>query len=162
MKNKKYFAIAGPSGVGKTTIISLVLKNSKNLQKVLTSTTRKIRDGEENGVNYNFYSTEEFQKKLANREFLENEKVHTNYYGVEKKEVEKIFEINKIPLFEVDVRGVIKIKELIPDLKTIFILPESLKQIEDRLRQRSNITENEIRTRLETAKDELEIARRKN
>ena len=157
-KNKKYFAIAGPSGVGKTTIASLVLKRNNNLQKVLTSTTREIRDGEKQGINYNFYSIGEFQKKLANQEFLENEKVHTNYYGVEKKEIEKIFENNKIPLFEVDVRGVMKIKKLIPNLKTIFILPESLKQIENRLKERPNITEKEIKTRLETAKNELEIA----
>ena len=152
------FAIAGPSGVGKTTIINLVLESNANLQKVLTSTTRKMRKGEKNGVNYNFYNTEEFKKKIDNQEFLENEKVHSNYYGVEKKEVEKIIENNKIPLFEVDVRGVMNIKKLIPNLKTIFILPESLRQIENRLRQRPNITEKEIKTRLETARNELKIA----
>jgi len=152
------FAIAGPSGVGKTTIINLVLESNANLQKVLTSTTRKMRKGEKNGVNYNFYNTEEFKKKIDNQEFLENEKVHSNYYGVEKKEVEKIIENNKIPLFEVDVRGVMNIKKLIPNLKTIFILPESLRQIENRLRQRPNITEKEIKIRLETARNELKIA----
>ncbi|MCD4704565.1 guanylate kinase [bacterium] len=156
--NKKYFVIAGPSGVGKTTIIGLVLKDNPNLQKVLTSTTREIRDGEVNGVNYNFYSVEGFQKKLANQEFLENEQVHLDYYGVEKKEVEKIIENNKIPLFEVDVRGVMKIKKLIPNLKTIFILPESLEQIENRLKKRPNITEEKLKTRLETARNELKIA----
>jgi guanylate kinase len=159
MKNK-IFAIAGPSGAGKTTIINLILERNNNLQKVLTSTTRIIREGEKNGVNYNFYSIEEFQDKLAKQEFLENEKVHSNYYGVEKREVEKIIEDSKVPLFEVDVRGVMTIKKIIPNLRTIFILPESSEQIENRLRERPNITEEEIKTRLKTAKDELEIADR--
>ncbi len=157
-KKNKIFAIAGPSGVGKTTVINLVLKKNEDLQKVLTSTTRSMRDGEKNGVNYNFYSLEEFKRKLTNQDFLENEKVHSNYYGVEKKEVEKIIKNNKIPLFDIDVRGAMKIKKLIPNLKIIFILPESLEQIKNRLKQRPNITEKELKTRLETAKKELKIA----
>lgn len=156
-KENKYFLITGPSASGKSTIAKLLLEKCSKLQKVITSTTRKPRSNEKDGVDYNFYSKEEFQEKLNNNEFIENARVYDNYYGMEKKEVDKIIDAGKTPLFVTDVQGAKKFPKIIPEIKIIFIVPESLEQIRKRLEKR-NISDDIINIRMQLAEKEMSIA----
>jgi guanylate kinase len=148
--------ITGPSGAGKTTIADLVVKDSTLLEKVVTTTTRLIRDGEENGVDYHFIDTESFSAKINSEEFFEWARCYGNLYGSTKGEVERILNHRMTPLFVVDVVGAKAIKEKgeLPGLYQIFISPESTDKLEGRLRGRGDNAES-IDARMEKVADEI-------
>jgi len=156
--DKKCFLISGSSGVGKTSIAYEVLKRNNNIEKVITSTSRKIRPNERNGVDYYFYSKEEFEKMLYKNEFFESAFVYENYYGSEKKEVERIFNSGHIPLFVCDVQGVINISKAIDNLVKIFILPDNLENLKNRIEKRSGSNRIDTEKRLKQVEEETKIA----
>jgi len=156
MTKKKVIVISGPSGVGKGSVITELLKRMPSLALTVSATTRQKRDGEINAKDYYFLSDSEFEKFIENDEFLEYCKVHVNYYGTLKSEVKRIQDSDKNVLIEMDVQGAKKIKEKVPDAMFLFIAPPNMRELENRLRNRNTEPEEIIQKRLNTAKLELQ------
>lgn len=163
MKKGIFFVIIGPSGVGKGTILSefKIKNNNKNIYFPVTSTTRNPRSKEKHGKDYYFLSKEEFIEGINNGDFLEYAVVHkVNYYGLPKKQV--IDNLNKgiHVIRELDIQGLFNLKKLLPkeQIYSIFFTPPSLKILENRIRKRGALPEEEIYRRLETAKNEISKA----
>ena len=147
---------AGPSGVGKGTIVGVLMKRFPHLFGFSVShATRAPRPGEENGVHYNFVSVQEMEAAIANGEFIEYAHVHTNYYGSSFKAVETVRNQGKICILDIDIQGVQNIKKSSLDCKYIFIAPPSIEELESRLRGRGTETEEKIRVRMANAAAEL-------
>lgn len=158
MKKGKVFIISAPSGAGKTTLTNQVLKNLESkypISKVITYTTRKPRQNEINGKDYNFLSEEDFLKKKKDGFFLETTKYHENYYGSPADILDKIKQGQSF-IIVVDYPGAKTFLKLIPDPILIWIEPPSLEELEKRLKKRNDSYET-IKTRLEMAKKEIDI-----
>jgi guanylate kinase len=154
------FIISAPSGSGKTTLTNRLLSLVPGLQFSISYTTREPRGSEEGGREYFFVSREEFEKMLANGEFLEHANVFGNYYGTARRFLEEATKQGKDLVLDIDVQGAHQVKEKMPEAVSIFILPPSREVLERRLRNRSqaeNVTSQEvIRRRLEEAAREIE------
>lgn len=133
--NKGQFIIlSGPSGVGKGTICSELLKNHPNINISISATTREPRVGEVHGVNYYFLTKEEFQTKVNNNEFMEYAIVHNGqFYGTPKKAVIDKLNAGIDVLLEIDINGALQIKNQYPNALFIFLLPPSIKELKERL-----------------------------
>ncbi len=140
--------ISGFSGVGKGTVIQLVLDSLPNLQFSISCTSRAPRVGEEDGVNYFFLSEEEFEKKIAADEFIEYTRTFTNYYGTLKSEIDKPLATGVDVLLELNVVGAKNIKSLYPDCVTIFVTPPSIDALKARLIGRGSETPESLARRL--------------
>ena len=148
--------ISGPSGVGKSTLISLLFKSyPNNFQFSVSCTTRSARTGEINGKDYYFISRTDFQTRVQNSEFIEHCQVHDNFYGTCRSEVESIKKAGKIPLLDIDVQGALKISSSGLQFNGLFIRPADLKTLELRLRARKTDSEESIQKRLKNAEKEL-------
>jgi guanylate kinase len=160
--------ISGPAGVGKTTICDRLLEEfGSKISRVITTTTRKPREGEKDGEDYFFTSVQEFHELLEKEAFLENEMIHGNYYGTRKKTVFKKIEDKQDILINIDAKGAGSLsKEIYKDknfevkIITIFLKPKSLEVLKKRLSMRASDTKSDIETRIETAKQELTLADR--
>lgn len=148
--------ISGPSGVGKGTLVKLVMERMEGLWLSVSCTTRAPREGEEEGVTYFFITPERFDQLIEEDGFLEWAWVHeTDRYGTPRVPVEKHLEMGEDVLLEIDVQGGLQIQERVPDAKLVFILPPSMEELESRLRGRGTETEEQIQRRLHTAELEL-------
>lgn len=158
----KLVIISGPSGAGKSTVVRELLKCSLPLRLSVSATTRKPREGEQDGVHYHFLSHDEFGRRRARGDFLECKEVfrHGDWYGTLKSEVEAGFAEGKMVVLEIDVEGALQVLQERPDAITIFIDPGSREELERRLRTRATESEEAIRRRLEVAERELEQAHR--
>jgi guanylate kinase len=154
-KNKLSVVVSAPSGAGKTTIINRLLSEDNKCEFVISTTTRQPRNGEINGQSYYFTSVENFKEKIQNNELIEWSLVHKNYYGITKKEFDRIISIGKIPLFDVDVQGAEKLKKILIGAVFIFIIPPSMEILSKRLRNRGTDTEEQINIRIQNALKEL-------
>ena len=153
---KNLFAISGPSGTGKTTLCRGLQKKLPEVSFSVSCTTRKKRFNEIDGQDYHFISIEEFTENISNNKFIEYETVHGDYYGTLKKTVEDSILNKKLLLLEVDVKGAKTIKCLYPDnLVTIFILPPSLDNLQNRLINRGTDSDTRIKKRLTRLELEL-------
>jgi len=157
--NKKgaILIVAAPSGTGKTTLLKRILKDNSDLVYSVSSTTRKPRPDEINGVDYFFISEEEFVQKKDKGFFVEWEKVYDYYYGTDKNFVEETINNGKSILIEVDVNGALAIKSSYPEANLIFILPPSFEELVNRLKNRKTETEEDLRKRIERARMELDL-----
>ena len=160
MKRKKnvFIVITGPSGAGKTTIAKRLLKRLPNAARLVTTTTRKKRAGEKNGVDYIFVSKSSFEKMIANNELFEYAEVYGNYYGSQKATLEKMLTHYDTVIGVVDVAGARTIKKKLPFAITIFIAPESISELTERIKRRGDTDEQELQNRIQTASDELQQA----
>ncbi len=137
-KKQLIIVISSPSGAGKTTICNRILKLDKKIKLSISETTRKPRDNEINGVDYNFISLDDFKKKIYNKSFIEYAKVFDNYYGSSYKSIYKILDDGNDVLFDIDWQGASQIsKTKISNLVTIFIKPPSKEVVYERLKKRS-------------------------
>ena len=153
---KNLFAISGPSGTGKTTLCRGLQKKLPEVSFSVSCTTRKKRFNEIDGQDYHFISIEKFTEDISNNKFIEYETVHGDYYGTLKKTVEDSILNKKLLLLEVDVKGAKTIKCLYPDnLVTIFILPPSLDNLQNRLINRGTDSDTRIKKRLTRLELEL-------
>jgi len=153
----KLFIISGPSGVGKDTIASAQLQNINfGLIKPPSYTTRKMREGEENGKDYYFVDQKKFMELAKNKEILEYNFYNQNYYGTSKSAITKALNANKNVLLAIDVNGAMHFKKEFPDCFLIFI-DSPLSDIKKRLLRRGKNTQDEIKERLERAKKEQEF-----
>ncbi len=153
----KLFVISGPSGAGKGTLISQVLKELPDIKVSVSATTRRIRKGEVPGESYHFLTDHEFDQKIRDDEFLEWAKVHSSRYGTLKKWVRDLLEKGKNLILELDVQGALSVKEKIPSSILIFILPPSDSELIKRLQKRETEDKGEINLRLKTAQNELKL-----
>ncbi len=122
---------------------------------VVTATTRPRRAGENNGVDYYFCSEAEFQEMMQQGELLEWAKVYGHWYGVPKQQVKQALEKREDVIVKVDVQGAATIKNLLPGAALIFLAPPSIKEYEERLRQRKTESETELKLRIEKVTEEL-------
>lgn len=147
--------LSGPSGVGKSTVIAELLSQRKNIHFSVSFTTRQPRVGEQDGVNYNFVSREEFERMIAENELLEYAEYVNNYYGTSLKVIEEQLSQGIDVLLDIEVQGAAKVKERCPEALFIFIIPPSFEELSRRLHRRNTDSEEVIAGRLEKAKIEF-------
>lgn len=150
--------VSGPSGVGKGTVLKYVFEKDSNIVYSVSSTTRKPRVGEVDGVHYNFISVEQFEKNIKDGKMLEYAKYCDNYYGTSLDYVESMTEQGKDVILEIEVQGALQIMEKRPDAISIFILPPSLEELHARLTGRGTETKEVIDNRINQAHFELSYA----
>ena len=156
----KLFVISGSSGVGKGTVIKEFLKKHPDFKLSISCTTRGMREGEVHGVNYFFLSKEEFKQFIDNEEFLEWAEFSGNHYGTKKSFVEECLKNGDNLILEIDTKGALNVKRLMPDAVLIFIAPPSVEELEARLRGRHTETEEAIQKRLASIKLEIENSKK--
>lgn len=150
--------IAGPSGVGKGTLVSqLMARYPKLFGFSVSHTTRQPRPGEEDGVHYHFVEKAKMLESISNGEFIEYANVHTNIYGTSYAAVQKVQSDGKICILDIDIQGVQNVKQSALQSKYVFIAPPSMEILEQRLRGRGTETEEKVRVRLENAKTEMDF-----
>lgn len=149
------FTVSAPSGAGKTSLVSALTERSKDLQVSVSHTTRPMRPGEVDGVNYHFIAESEFLAMLERAEFLEHARVFGNLYGTSQIWVEKQLELGIDVILEIDWQGAQQIKQAIPAGQSIFILPPSRATLEQRLTTRGQDDSEIIARRMSEAVEEM-------
>jgi len=149
------FVISAPSGAGKNSLINILLAKEPRLKHSVSSTTRRRRNNELDGVNYHFLTREEFESRVAAGEFLEYARVLENYYGTEIREIQRIMEEGFYPILDIDVQGAQTLRGRDLRLVSLFIVPPDMAELERRLRLRASESEAEIQSRLELARLEM-------
>ncbi|UOE38964.1 guanylate kinase [Chryseobacterium oryzae] len=157
----KVIIFSAPSGSGKTTLVKYALETFPELEFSISCTTRQPRGNEIHTIDYHFISPEEFRQKISEDAFVEYEEVYTDkYYGTLKSEVEKIWNNQKVVIFDVDVKGGISLKKYFKDQAlSIFIEPPSIEELERRLINRNTDDAETIKTRVEKAEEEMSYAK---
>ena len=154
MKKGLLIVISGPSGSGKSGIVRR-LKESGKFNFSVSATTRQPREGEIDGVHYNYISKEKFDKDIEDGKFLEFSKYVNNYYGTYQDQVEASLEKGEDIILEIEVLGATQVKSKMPDAVLIILLPPTIEELESRLRNRQTETEEQIKERLERARYEI-------
>ena len=149
------YIVSAPSGAGKTTLVGALLKNMPDIKASISHTTRPMRPSEKEGVNYHFVSEEMFLSLINKEAFLEYAQVFNHFYGTSKEWVEKTLSEGIDVILEIDWQGAEQIRDLIPESKSIFILPPSLEALEERLIKRGQDDPTVIKRRLAAAKEEI-------
>lgn len=149
------FIISAPSGAGKTSLVSALLKNSTQIDLSVSYTTRQPRPGEINGKDYHFVSREAFLEMKANDEFLESAEVYGNFYGTSRSWIRQEIAKGRDILLEIDWQGAQQVRQLFPESVHIFILPPSLEALAARLKGRNQDSEEIISRRLQAAREDI-------
>jgi guanylate kinase len=147
--------LSAPSGTGKTTTCRILREKLPNLKIAVSHTTRKIRKGEKEGLDYTFISEQEFEDKIKNSDFLEWAQVHNFYYGTSFQAADTFLESGYDTLLELDVQGVESLRAIDYQGIYILILPPSIKEMQARLNKRGTDSEEQILERIETGKKEI-------
>ena len=147
--------LSGPSGVGKSTVIAELMGQRENIYFSVSYTTRQPRMGEQDGVNYNFVSREEFEGMIRRDELLEYAEYVNNYYGTSLKAIRDRLEAGTDVLLDIEVQGAAKVKARCPEAIFIFIIPPSFEELSRRLHRRNTDSEDVIAGRLEKARVEF-------
>ena len=155
MKKGKLIVISGASGVGKGTVLGIMMKKRKDLSFSVSATTRPPRPGEIDGVHYYFITREKFEAMIAAGDFLEYDAHAANYYGTPRAQAEEKQARGPV-LLDIEPKGARQVKEKAPDAVLIFIMPPSTQELERRLRGRGDTSEEQIKMRMERATWEME------
>jgi guanylate kinase len=155
--SKKLILVTAPSGAGKTTIVKHLLKTYDFLGFSVSATNRARRDHEVDGKDYHFLSTEAFKEKIENNEFVEWEEVYDDqFYGTLKSEVERLWELEKNVIFDIEVNGATNIKNLYRDKAFgVFVKPPSFNILVQRLKGRNTENTSSLKKRIKRIKREL-------
>ena len=155
--NGVVLVLSGPSGAGKSSLINKISNDIGAYYFSISTTTRPIRDGEVDGVDYHFVSTEEFTKDIEDDNFLEHAIVHGNYYGTSLKPVRKALNAGKLVIFDIDVQGNMAVTNRLGDITTsVFITPPTLSILKERLEARNTDSQEVIDGRIQMAKREIQ------
>ncbi|MBW2590512.1 MAG: guanylate kinase [Deltaproteobacteria bacterium] len=151
----RLFIISAPSGTGKTTLCSAVLEHFTEMLYSVSYTTRKPRNGEQNGIDYHFIKKKDFKDKIEDGKWAEWAEVHGNYYGTSAELLDKGLDSGLDIILDIDVQGTIRLLERYPESVTIFIMPPSIEELKRRLELRNTDSDEVIARRLENAKMEM-------
>ena len=157
-RSGRLFVISGPSGVGKDSVIDGLKKLGRPYHFTVTATTRTIRPGETNGIDYIFLSREEFRHMIEQNDLLEWAEVYGNLYGVPKSQVTDALNRGQDVIMKIDVQGAATVRKLHPDALLIFLEPPDMKSLEERMRIRNTESETDFQTKLKTAFREMNEA----
>jgi guanylate kinase len=149
------FILSAPSGAGKSSLIHALLGQHQDMQLSVSHTTRAPRPGEVNGVHYHFVSIDEFKALIAQDNFLEWAEVFGNYYGTSRTAIEQVLAQGRDVFLDIDWQGARQIKAQVPSVLSIFILPPSVAELERRLNQRGQDSQEVIAKRMQQAKSEI-------
>ena len=153
--------ITGPSGAGKSTFVQQLMSADDRLAFSISTTTRPIREGETNGVDYDFVDEDRFSELVTEGAFVEWAHVHDNRYGTRRSRLDEMAAVGKIPLLDIDVQGGVNVIDLYDDeLVSVFLFPPSWDELERRLRSRATDSDAVIATRLKNARTEVGYADR--
>ena len=153
--NGSLYIISAPSGAGKTSLVAKLLELDSKIKVSVSSTTRPIRPGEKEGVNYHFVTIEAFQQQVEAFEFLEHAQVFDNHYGTSISAVDTLRKAGKDVVLEIDWQGAQQIRQQIPEAISIFILPPSKEELLRRLTERGTDNEEVIARRMKEAVSEM-------
>ena len=159
MSRGRIIIMTAPSGTGKTTVAKLVFERFDNLRFSVSHTTRPSREGERHGEAYYFISDGEFDGMVADDAFAEWAHVHKRRYGTSKAEVQRLLDAGHDLLLDVDVQGARNLRDVYPEALSVFLLPPSMSELSRRLYGRGTETDDQLKTRLETAREEVLDAR---
>ena len=149
------FIVSAPSGTGKTTLVERLVHEVPNLHMSRSYTSRAMREGEKDGVDYNFITRERFEALIADNAFLEWADVFGNFYGTGKADAERVLAAGRDLILVIDVQGARQVRSHGAHAIGVFVLPPSFEALERRLRGRSKDSEEAIRKRLATARREI-------
>ena len=155
MSKGKLVVISGASGVGKGTVLGIMMKKREDLKFSVSATTRAPRPSETNGVHYYFVTREQFEEMIASGQMLEYSAHAANYYGTPRAQAEEKMATGSV-LLDIEPNGACQVKKAAPDAVLIFIMPPSMEELERRLRGRGDTPEDQIAMRLERAVWEME------
>ena len=155
MSKGKLIVISGASGVGKGTVLNLMMQQRKDLSFSVSATTRPPRPGEVDGVHYYFITKERFEDMIAKGAFLEYDAHAANYYGTPRGQAEEKMERGPV-LLDIEPNGAKQVRQAMPEATLIFIMPPSVEELERRLRGRGDTSEEQIKLRMERAVWEME------
>ena len=158
MRKGLLILISGPSGTGKGTVCDLLRQKHPEISYSISATTRQPRPGEQDGVNYYFYTKEKFQEMIDQGQLLEWAEVYGNFYGTPKQKVLDRLEAGEDILLEIDTKGALNVMKVMPEGLFIFLLPPSLEELAARLKGRGTETEESLHRRLGAAVDEIKLA----
>ncbi len=153
--NGQLFIVSAPSGAGKTSLVARLLEREPTVTVSISHTTRPMRPGEEDGVNYFFVSREEFTEKVNAAGFLEYAEVFGNLYGTSEEWVDRQLAEGFDVILEIDWQGAQQVRRQRPDVRSIFILPPSIEALRDRLNSRGQDNSDVIQRRLREAAEEI-------
>ena len=154
IKRGRLVVVSGPSGVGKGTVLKHVLASDDYVYSV-SATTRSKREGEVDGVNYFFITRDKFEEMIADNQLIEYAEYNGNYYGTPKFFVENMLRQGKNVILEIEVKGAVQVKKIMPDATFVFIAPENKGVLEQRLTSRGTETADVIAGRLSIAENEI-------
>ena len=155
MSKGKLVVISGASGVGKGTVLGIMMKKREDLKFSVSATTRAPRPSETHGVHYYFVTKEQFEEMIASGQMLEYSAHAANYYGTPRAQAEEKMATGSV-LLDIEPNGAAQVKKSAPDAVLIFIMPPSMEELERRLRGRGDTPEDQIAMRLERAAWEME------
>lgn len=154
-QNGTLYTISAPSGAGKTSLVSALLRKMPNLQVSISHTTRPARPGEIDGVNYHFVSKASFEEMIRQHAFFEHAEVFGNFYGTSRHWVDKTLASGKDVILEIDWQGAAQIHRQLSGTVSIFVLPPAKNTLLDRLTQRGQDNADVIAQRIAQAKEEM-------
>lgn len=149
------YIVSAPSGAGKTSLVNKLIQLDSHIVVSVSSTTRPIRPGEEDGINYHFLDTQAFEQKIVAGDFLEHAKVFDHFYGTSKSAVEAQLVKGKDVILEIDWQGAQQVRSIMPEAISIFILPPSLTELQRRLNGRGTDSDEVIARRMAEAQSEM-------
>jgi guanylate kinase len=155
MSKGKLVVISGASGVGKGTVLGIMMKKREDLKFSVSATTRPPRPSETDGVHYYFVTKEQFEDMIATGQMLEYSAHAANYYGTPRAQAEEKMRTGSV-LLDIEPNGAGQVKKAAPDAVLVFIMPPSMEELERRLRGRGDTSEEQIAIRLDRAKWEME------
>ena len=158
MRKGLLILISGPSGTGKGTVCDLLRQKHPEISYYISATTRQPRPGEQDGVNYYFYTKEKFREMIDQGQLLEWAEVYGNFYGTPKQKVLDRLDAGEDILLEIDTQGALNVMKVMPEGLFIFLLPPSLEELAARLKGRGTETEESLHRRLGAAVDEIKLA----
>ena len=149
------YTVSAPSGAGKTSLVKALIESTDNIQVSISHTTRDMRPGEADGVNYHFVSHDQFTAMLERNAFLEHAPVFSNYYGTSQEWVEQTLAQGIDVILEIDWQGAEQVRKLMPKTQGVFILPPSKRALDERLNGRGQDDQSVIDSRMAEAVNEM-------
>ncbi|RCL26912.1 guanylate kinase [Pseudomonas sp. AFG_SD02_1510_Pfu_092] len=149
------YIVSAPSGAGKTSLVTALIKADERVSVSVSHTTRAMRPGEQHGVNYHFVSHEDFKGLIAKGDFLEHAEVFGNFYGTSRSALQEVLDQGNDLILEIDWQGAQQVRKLMPEALSVFILPPSQQALRERLDGRGQDSEEIIAGRMKEAVSEM-------